>query len=314
MAKIAITDFITDPDIEKEILGDLVSATVGPDTEVLLVWHEKIDSDYIGKLPELKAVQRYGVGFDTIDIDALGNHGIIVCNNPDYGTDEVSDTTVAMIVNIARGLTLYNEAARKYASTWQVNFNPRLKRNSETTVGIIGAGRIGGSVILKCNAMKFKVIFYDKYKERGYEKLLSAKRLESMEEVLENSDIVSLHVPLTRETEGMVDRSFTARIKPGSSLVNTARGGLFADLDIIYEAIKSGMLYQFATDVLPDEPPLSGRLIDSWRRSEEWLNGRVIINPHTAWYSNESIIEMRVRAARNALRLLNGQPPHNRII
>jgi lactate dehydrogenase-like 2-hydroxyacid dehydrogenase len=314
MSRIAITDFITDPVIEREILGDLVSANVDNETEVLLVWHEKIDGEYIGKLPKLKAVQRYGVGYDTIDIDALGKLGIIVCNNPDYGTDEVSDTAIAMILNIARGMAIYNEASKKYSATWQINYNPRVKRNSETTVGIIGAGRIGGSVILRCNALKFKVVFYDKYKERGYEKLVSANRLESMDEVLENSDIVSLHVPLTKETKGMVDRVFISRMKQGSSLVNTARGGLFSDLDIISEALETGKLYQFATDVLPDEPPLSGRLIDSWRRSEEWLNGRVIINPHTAWYSNESIIEMRVRAAQNALRLLHGQPAHNRII
>ncbi len=314
MSKIAITDFVSDPDIEKDILGELISTEVNQDTEVLLVWHEKINQDYIAGLPKLKAVQRYGVGYDTLDLHILESKGIIACNNPEYGIDEVSDSSIAMITNIARGMTNYNNSAKKFQSTWQENFNPLIKRNSETTVAVIGAGRIGGSVVLKCNALKFNVIFYDKYKERGYEKILSAKRVDSLEEVLENSDIVTLHVPLNDETQGMVDQSFIYRMKFGSSLVNTARGGLFSDLDLIYEAIKKGKIYNFATDVLPQEPPDPCKLVDAWRRSEDWINGRIIINPHTSYYSKESITEMRVKAAQNALRLYRNEIPYNRII
>lgn len=314
MSKIAITDFISEPDIEKEILGEFISTRVTEETEVLLVWHEKINSEYIEKLPKLKAVQRYGVGYDTIDLDILRSKGIIVCNNPDYGIDEVSDTTIAMITNIARGMTIYNDSSKRYFSTWQENFNKLIKRNSETVVAIIGAGRIGGSVVLRCNALKFNVIFYDKYKERGYEKLLAARRVDSLEEALYYSDIVSIHVPLNDETKGMIDQSFVDKMRTGSSLVNTARGGLFYNLDIIYEALRAEKLYQFATDVLPDEPPGSCKLIDAWRGSEDWINSRMIINPHAAYYSYESLIEMRVKAAKNALRLLMDELPHNRII
>ncbi len=314
MSKIAITDFITNPDIEKELLGELLSDKITLETEVLLVWHEKINEDYIKHLPRLRAVQRYGAGFDTLDLDAIRSHGIIACNNPDYGVDEVSDTAVAMIMNIARGMTLYNEAAKEYFKDWQENFNTRIKRNSATTLAVIGAGRIGGSVVLKCNALKFNVIFYDKYKERGYEKLLSAKRVDSLEEALKDADIVSLHVPLNEETTGMVNRSFINAMKPGSSLVNTARGGLFKDIAFVYDALRSGKLYQFATDVLPEEPPGTDKLTDAWRRSEEWLKGRLVINPHTAWYSKEATYEMRVSAARNSLRLYRGEQPHNRLV
>lgn len=313
MSKIAITDFISEPDLEKKILGKLVSTRVTSETEILLVWHEIINAEYIGKLPKLRAIQRYGVGYDTLNLDLLRLKGIIACNNPDYGIDEVSDSTLAMILNIARGMTIYNHDAKRLHSTWQENFNPLLKRNSETTIAVIGAGRIGGSVILKCNALKFKTIFYDKYKERGHEKLLASKRVESLEEALANSDIVSLHVPLNDETKGMVDQSFIDKMKSGSSLVNTSRGGLFHELDIIYEALSSQKLYQFATDVLPDEPPLDSKLISSWRQSEDWINGRFIINPHTAYYSSQSIIEMRIKAAQNALRLYHNEPAHNRL-
>ncbi len=195
MSVIAITDHITNPDIEKDILGDLAGMQVGKDTEVLLVWHEQIDGEFLNKTPNLKGVQRYGVGFDTLDLKELQSRGVVVCNNPDYGVDEVSDTAVAMILNIARGVTVYDHHARACFDTWQENVNNRIKRNSEITVGVIGAGRIGGSVILKCNALKFKTLFYDKYKESGHEKVLSAERVDSLNELLEhNSHFLKLFI------------------------------------------------------------------------------------------------------------------------
>ena len=311
MSVIAITDYIDNPDIEQSVLGNLVGNNLGNETEVLLVWHKTIDVKFIDKLPNLRGVQRYGVGYDNLDLNVLKERGIIACNNPDYGVDEVSDTAVAMILYIARGVSLYNHSAKKYFDSWQENVNKKLKRNSETVIGIIGAGRIGGSVILKCHALKFQTFFFDKYKERGYEKLISSQRVDSLEELLELSDIVSIHVPLTAETKGMVDHSFLKKMKEGSSLVNTARGGLFSNLDDIHDALMKNHLYSFATDVLPQEPPINGKLIDAWRNSEDWLEGRVTINPHTSYYSRQSIVELRQKAAQNALRIFNRELPHN---
>ncbi len=314
MSIIAITDHITNPDIERKILGDLVGMQVDKDTEVILVWHEQINSEFLNKTPNLRGVQRYGVGYDTLDLKELKSRGMVVCNNPDYGVDEVSDAAVAMIMNIARGITMYNHHAKEYFDTWQENVNKRIKRNSEITLGVIGAGRIGGAVILKSNTLKFNTIFYDKYKEKGHEKVLSAERVDSLNELLERSDIISIHVPLTDETKNMVDDRFLKKMKAGASLVNTARGALFASMDDIFHALKSNTLYQLATDVLPEEPPLKGKLIDAWRNSEKWINGRLIINPHTSFYSIQSLKEMRINAAKNALRILKNEEPYNRIV
>jgi len=313
MSKIAITDYITNPNIEREILGELLGTELAEDTEILLVWHEQINEKYIKKLPKLKAVQCYGVGYDNLDLEMLKKKDIIACNNPDYGVDEVSDTTVAMIMNIVRGVLLYNHNAKTYFNSWQENINNKIKRNCEITIGIVGAGRIGGSVILKCNALKFKTIFYDKYKEQGYEKMLSSKRSDSLEEVLKNADIISLHVPLSKETKGMVNRSFLKQMKKGASIVNTARGGLFESLDVLYDALKNNSLSQLAVDVLPEEPPQKGKLINAWRNAEEWINGRLVINPHTSYYSQQALTELRTKAALNALRIYNGQVPFNRL-
>ena len=130
MSKIAITDYFSKAVEEAEVLGELVGTEVGEDTEVLLVWHEHINEDYVKKCPNLRAVQRYGVGYDTLDIEYLKSKGIVACNNPDYGTDEVSDTAIAMIMNIARGILLYDASAKGFTDTWQENVNPSLRRNS----------------------------------------------------------------------------------------------------------------------------------------------------------------------------------------
>jgi len=311
MSKIAITDYFSSAEQEEEILGDLVGTTVDTDTEVLLVWHEHINEEYVKKIPRLRGVQRYGVGYDNLDLNYLKSKDIISCNNPDYGVDEVSDTAVAMILNIARGVYQYNHLAKKYTESWQENINPKIKRNSDTVIGIIGAGRIGGSVIMKCNALKLQTVFFDPYKERGYEKMINSKRLETLNELLNVSDIVSIHTPLSKETKGLVNQSFLENMKLGASLVNTARGGLFQDIDLLFNSLRSNHLDSLAIDVLEQEPPNMSLLIDAWRKSENWVNGRLIINPHTAYFSQAAYREIRINAARNALRILEGKNPFN---
>ena len=314
MPRIAITDYFDEPSQEeKNILGDLVGVGPDEDTEVLMVWHKPINEEYCSKLPKLKGVQRYGVGYDNLDIPFLQSKGILACNNPDYGTDEVSDTALAMIMNIARGVSLYDTKARGFYHNWQENVNPALRRNNEVTLGVIGAGRIGGSVLLKARALRFKTLFFDPYKERGHEKMLGAHRVDSLEELLEQSDIVSLHCPLNTETKGMVNVSFLQKMKPSAALVNTARGGLVENTDLLYDALQSEKLAHCALDVLVNEPPQDEKLIEAWRKQEDWLKGRLTINPHTSYYSQEAFFEIRTNAARNALRMYRGETPMNRL-
>ncbi len=314
MSKIAITDYISTPDLEAEILGDLVGNEVADDTEVLLVWHDQIDEAYIKNLPKLRAVQRYGVGYDNLDLSLFKRRGIAACNNPDYGVDEVSDTAIAMILNITRGISKYNHAAKSYHTSWQENVDTSIKRHSEMVVGIVGAGRIGGSVALKSNALGFNVVVYDPFVERGYEKMIGANRVDQLHDLLSKADVVSIHVPLSDDTKGMINDGFIKAMKQGASLVNTARGGLFNDIDHIYDALLSNHLYCFATDVLPEEPPHDSKLINAWRNSNDELAGRIIINPHTSYFSQQSVRELRINAAKNALRLFNGETPHNRLV
>ncbi|MCP9889246.1 C-terminal binding protein [Cyanobium sp. ATX 6A2] len=312
MSVIAITDHFEVPSAEEKlILGNLVGTQVGADTEVLMVWHAIINQEYISKLPNLRGVQRYGVGYENLDLDLLRSRRIPCCNNPDYGVDEVADTAIAMILNITRGVSLYNCLAKQLKTTWQENVLRGLRRTSETLVGVIGSGRIGSSVLLKCRQLGFNTCFYDPYLPRGYEKVVRADRLNTLKDLLACSDIVSIHTPLTPETAGMINESFVANMKRGASLVNTARGRLVADLDILLEAISSNQINHVALDVIPDEPPTDNQFISTWRDLSNPLSYRITINPHTAYFSEESYIEIRSKAAQNALRIYNRESPFN---
>lgn len=311
MHKIYITDYIDNPDIEKVILKDELSNALDNNIEVLLVWHEHITKEYINKLPNLKGIVRYGVGYDAIDLEYARSKSIYVCNTPDYGTEEVSDTAIAMIMNVARGISRYDFQCRAYRDNWQENTITQIRRNSDYKLGVIGAGRIGGSVLLKANALRFDTYFYDPYVPRGYEKMIGAKRVETLEALLSECDIVSINCPLSSETLGMVDEKFISYMKDGASLINTARGGIIQDIDVFYEPLKSGKLSNVALDVIPHEPPQESLLINAWRNREAWLDGRFILNPHTAYYSDKAYFEMRQKAASNAQRILNGEVPFN---
>lgn len=308
MTKVFITDRITDPTIEKEILGDHLASSIEKDVEVLLVWHQIVDESFLNDFPNLKVIIRYGVGFDKIDLSACRSRGITVCNNPDYCTEEVADTAVAMILNTTRMLTRYNAVASHYSSGWQENVIPEIKRTSSQTVGVIGMGRIGSLTLSKCKALGYQTQFYDPYISEGTEKVFGTSKCSSLEELLETSDIVSLHCPLDESTQGIVDSQFINRMKSGASLVNTARGGLVSDIDIFYSALKFQDLSSVALDVLPQEPPKSGKLIDAWKNNEAWLAGRLLINPHAAYHSIESQLEQRKNAAMNAMRAIKGLP------
>tara|TARA_B100000787_G_C16198973_1_gene303233 strand:- start:7942 stop:8898 length:957 start_codon:yes stop_codon:yes gene_type:complete len=313
MSKVYITDYIESPDIEFDVLGNYLSNNLSREIEYIIVWHQKVDKYFIDNLPNLKGIVRYGVGYDQIDVDYCRKRNIVVCNTPDYGTDEVSDTALAMIMNITRGISRYNYFSRSYFDTWQENTIKSIKRNKDVKLGVIGAGRIGGSLILKANALRFQTFFYDPYVARGYEKMLNSIRLESIKEMLKECDIISINCPLTSETEGLVNDEFISNMKDGASIVNTARGGIISNVDVFYKALKEDKLSNVSLDVLPEEPPKKSILLDAWRDNENWLDGRFIINPHTAYYSDKSFYEMRFKAATNVLRMIKGKSPYNRV-
>ncbi len=310
--RVYITDYIEHPDLEREVLEHELASRPSREIEVLLVWHEQVDRTLLERFPRLKAVIRYGVGYDNLDLAALAERGIIACNNPDYGVDEVADTALAMIMNATRGISRYDSQCRDYTETWQEHTLPYIARTSELRLGVVGAGRIGGSLLLKAKAIGFQTMLYDPYRPAGHEKTLRADRAEELAALLNQADIVSLNLPLNRETRNLVDREFIGAMKPGAALINTARGGLIEDLDLLYRPLREEEIGFVGLDVLPSEPPpRQGLLLEAWRRREAWLDGRLLINPHAAYFSRQAYREMRQKAALNALRVLQGRKPLN---
>ena len=278
----------------------------------VLAWHDlDYDRCLLAKLRSCRVLVRVGVGFDNVDVAAAAEQQIIVCNVPDYGTEDVADHAMALLLSLARGLPAFNDRVREDPTAWDWSVGGDLRRLRGSTLGIVGLGRIGTATALRAKPFGINVQFYDPYVRDGQDKALGLTRHESLDELLASSDLLSLHVPLTRETRGMVDQAFLDSLRPGSILVNTARGGI-VDLDAIYAALRDDRLRAVGLDVFPEEPPKPDHpLLRDWRNREEWLAGRVLVTPHAAFYCRESVEEMRRKAAQEALRTLEGRTPRN---
>ncbi len=273
----------------------------------ILVWHWHVDEATAQLLNNCKIVVRYGVGYDAIDIPALTRRNIPFCNTPDYGTEEVADAACAMILNIIRKISLYDRKCRFYPSGWQENLLIPHQRTSCLTLGLIGVGRIGTAVVNRMKPFGCRILGYDPYQPSGHEKAVGYSRVYHPDELLAQSDIVSIHCPLSDETRGMINADFFRKMKSGASLVNTARGPILENLDVLEDALRSSHLACAYLDVLPSEPPLDHTLLRDWRGDAPWLQGRLLINPHSAYYSEQGWLEMRSKAAQTArLFLLDG--------
>lgn len=320
--RVLIPDRLTEPpDVERLVFGeDTIFWTPGaaraadvPDecwrgADAVLAWHElTYDAAVLAKLERCRVIVRIGVGFDNVDLRAAGAQGIRVCNVPDYGTNDVADHAMALLLTLARGLPRYDEAARQGQWTWEAA-GP-LARVTGRTLGIIGLGRIGTATAIRAKAFGMRVVFHDPYKDPGYDKALGVEQAQTLDELLARADVVSLHTPLTAETARLANRSFFERWKAAGTFINTARGGC-QDLDALHWALESGRLRAAGLDVLPEEPPDPRHpLIRAWRAREAWLDGRLLITPHAAFFNRESYEEMRRKAAEEALRVLTGAEP-----
>ena len=308
--RVGITDYVKAPyDVEakafpnveyvflnSEDLDDF-DQNVLAELDALLVWHAHIGERAAIALKKSCIVVRYGVGYDSIDIAALSKEGIPFCNTPDYGTEEVADTTVALLLHHLRRIPEYSHNCRHYEFGWQEHtLSPQLRSN-RTVIGVVGVGRIGMAVINRLKSFGFRILGYDPYQPSGHEKAVGYERRHSLYDMLAECDAVTLHCPLRDETRGIVDDKFILSVKPGCILVNTARGGLVKSLDILQTALSDGMLAGICLDVLPVEPPPDHPLITAWRDHAPWIKGRLTITPHTAYFSDQAWYEMRFKAA-----------------
>jgi D-3-phosphoglycerate dehydrogenase len=304
--KVVVSDQVfPSVDIERDLLSDieadLVVATgdvaavldIAGDADAILNTYLPWSAGSIARLERCRIIARYGIGFDNVDLDAAREAGIVVTNVPDYSVEEVATHALALILASLRKVIAADASVRE--GQWSVdNFRP-IHRLSTLTVGLVGFGRIARRIAAPLQALGADIIAHDPYLESGSD----MPPLLSLDAVLSQADIISLHVPLTDETRGLIGKDTLGVVKKGAILVNTSRGPL-VDLDALKDALETGRLSAAALDVFDVEPVDAARI-------ESIPN--LIATPHMAYYSEEALQESQRKAATQVIKVLTGQEP-----
>lgn len=274
-------------------------AAAAREADALMVTYAPIPAELIRQLRRCRIIARFGIGVDNVDVAAATQAGIVVTNVPDYCIDEVSDHALAMLLALARRLVQADRSVR--AGAWSVSALAPIHRLRGRTLGLVGFGKIARALAQKARALGLEVLAYDPYLSREFVEAQGARPV-GFEELLQRSDFISIHVPLTPETRHLFDDAAFQKVKPGACLINTARGPI-VDEGALIRALESGRLAGAALDVLEQEPP---RPDSPLLRRED-----VILTPHSAFYSEESLVELQTKAAEEVVRVLQGQAPRN---
>ena len=265
--------------------------------DAILVTYAKLNENILRSLKNCKAIGRFGIGVDNIDLKVAGELGISVNYVPDYCLDEVSDQAMAMIISMARKIPQSNKLVQ--SGRWEMPAVVPMYRLRGKTVGLIGFGNIPRLMAPKAQAFGFNVIASDPYAPKELFEKYGVESV-SMDELYERSDFISVHAPLLPETKGLVNKDAFKKMKDTAIIVNTARGPLINEKDLIEALDKNEIggagLDVVETEPLPENSPLIGR-------------DNVILAPHTAFYSVEALEELQTKAASDVARVLNGEEP-----
>jgi len=309
--RVVVADFLDRSEAEVPILGDLADIVLAgghaeadlfdllPEADALILYHDipLLGDAAFARARRCRGVVRAGVGYNNVDVAAARRRGIVVCNVPDYGTEEVADHAVMLLLAVVRQLVPCDAAIRHGA--WDYRAQIQTRRLRGRTLGLVGCGRIGTATALRAKAFGLDVVFYDPLLAPGLEKALGVRRADRLEDVLEQSPLVSLHCYLDETTYHLIDASALERMPRGGVLINTARGPV-VDQHALVEALDSGHLFGAGLDVVEREP------LDDERLRH---HPRVVLTPHSAFYSVEGFVELRRKTAEEVRRLLLGEPP-----
>ena len=311
-AKVVLTDYVWDSlDVERQILGDIAELTpmqtkkpeefiaAAADCDALLnTYAGPITAEVMANMPNCRIIARYGIGVDTIDLEAATAAGIIVTNNPTYCIEEVAEHSMALMLACARKTAFYDRMVR--AGRWEVPPGKPLFRLAGSTLGLIGFGNIARQVAVRAAAFGMRVLFFDPFVKQGQFDCPGIAM--ELNEVLGAADIVSLHPPLTPQTRKMIGDDAFARMKSTAFIINCSRGPLI-DTDALVRALDARKIAGCALDTTDPEPlpnphPLRGR-------------ENVILNPHVAWYSEQAMKGLQAGAPGEVRRVLSGEWPTN---
>ncbi len=312
LAKVVLTDYVWESlEVEKKTLAGLGELTAlqtktpaeflaqAADCDALLnTYAGPITAADMAQMPKCKIIARYGIGVDTIDLDAATAAGIIVTNNPTYCIEEVAEHTMALLLSAARKITFYDRQVR--AGNWAVPPGKPIQRLSGSTLGLVGFGNIARQVAIRAAAFGMKVMFSDPFVKDGQFDA-PGQKMELMD-MLKVSDFVSVHPPLTPQTRKSINDDAFNAMKPNAVIINCARGPVI-DTDALVRALDAKKIAGAALDTTDPEPlpnphPLRGR-------------ENVIINPHAAWYSEQAMVGLQAGAPGEVRRVLSGEWPIN---
>jgi len=269
------------------------------DAEGIMIRWTEIDDEFLKATPRLKAIVRYGVGYDNIQLESVNRFHVKVSIVQGYANDAVSDHAIALIYGCARALF-------QGRSTLLTNFGAapihEILEFHDKTIGIIGLGRIGGTLCRKVKALFQKVLAVDPYISDERFISLGADKTD-LTYLLQNCDVISIHCNLTEETRNLINHDTIALMKKTPILINTARGPVINE-DDLYAALNAGKFHSVGLDVFQDEPP-------GPNRSALINHPQVIATGHYAWYSTRSMVELQKRAADNLLSMLKGKLPED---
>jgi D-3-phosphoglycerate dehydrogenase len=311
-AKVVLTDYVWEAlDVEHEILGDLADIVPlqvtdperffpeAEDCDALLnTYAGPITADVMARMPDCRLIARYGIGVDTIDLDAATEAGIIVTNNPTYCIEEVAEHTIAMLLAAARKVAFYDRLVRQ--GRWEVPPGKPMFRLAESTIGLVGYGNIARRVANAAAGLQMRVLFSDPFVESGQFETPGEKV--ELPELLKESDFVCIHAPLLPQTRHMISAEAFAQMKDTAVLVNCSRGPI-VDTDALVKALDKQSIAGCALDTTDPEPltddhPLRGR-------------DNVLISPHVAWYSEQAMTGLQAGAPNEVRRVLEGEWPVN---
>lgn len=275
------------------------------DADVLMVVYAKITKKILDSAMKLKGIVRYGIGVDNIDVDVATKKKIPVANVPDYCIGTVADHAFALLLALSRKLLFADKIVRRgeyTAASW--TSPPDIIKGfdlEQKVLGIIGFGKIGRALALRAKGFNMKVIAYDPYVDAETAKKFGVELVE-LEDLLKNSDFVSVHVPLLPETKHMINEKRLKLMKKTAYLINVSRGPVI-DENALYKALKNGWIAGAGLDVYEKEPPNPNNPLFELQN--------VVLTPHIAWYTEEAVRRLEMEAVNEAIRILQGQLPKN---
>ena len=291
----ADAEIVEAPDGDEETLVSLAR-----DADAILTCFAQVNDKVIRAAERCVVISRYGVGVDNIDVDTATELGIAVTYVPDYCVDEVADHVIGLLLAWNRRIVFFDRATK--ARGWgSEGLGMRIMRLRGKKLGIVGFGRIGRGVCARAIAFGLDVLTSDPFAPAEAAAELGASMVD-LPRLLRESDFVTVHSPLTPETRGLIGKAELEMMKPDAFLINAARGGLI-DEDALYDALTKGKIAGAGLDVVEDiAPPLDHRLLQL---------ENVIVTPHTAFFSQEAMLELEERSAAEVARVLQGQMPEN---